>query len=559
MQPAKHTPSLKPKAENKATRSCQPCSRWVGDPPCKLYKSNSDLGSDIYTLVQPARVRPVYDLLEQRLSATAHIQLHRGKARVWNASGVQPPSLTSLGADVWVGDQGLPAAEQGMIILGAPLGSDVFTGQHLNNLSATHQELLSRLPELQDLQASWLLLLFCASPRSNYILRMLPPPATAEFSTRHDEAVATCLTEFDRRNHQCQCCALGVLGRHPPHPPATASQPGPPHRPTTARPHQCIPSHPSSTVAAAHALRICDGDPPSWDTLIGHNGPPPADPEPVGPQHRGWQQPAAKATHEACRAEVYSHLPPASQALLDSQSGPYASRAFTSIPYTAESTYSSEHFRLLMLRRLRLPLPLSTRTCRCRRTLDTLGDHRSACAQSGLLRSRGGPLERAAARICREAGARVTTNTRVADLNIPNVQTLDDRRIEVIANGLPLWGGVPKSQSTPPSSPLSPGRANPDIATTLAATKSGSIQSSPVAAAVASSSWGSKLEDGGARKLAPSSASWHNAGHDKPHHCSGKQLRQLCFTAGPPHAHPCGFHGLCGIPPGLGLRPTSKH
>ena len=151
---------------------------------------------DIYTLVQPARVRPVYDLLEQHLSATAHIQLHRGKARVWNASGVQPPYLASLGAEVWVGDQGLPAEEQGLIILGAPLGSDVFSSQHLNNLSATHQELLSRLPELQDLQASWLLLLFCASPRSNYILRMLPPPATTEFSTRHDAAVATCLTEL---------------------------------------------------------------------------------------------------------------------------------------------------------------------------------------------------------------------------------------------------------------------------------------------------------------------------------------------------------------------------
>ncbi|CAK8990588.1 Retrotransposable element SLACS 132 kDa protein (ORF2) [Includes: Reverse transcriptase] [Durusdinium trenchii] len=49
--------------------------------------------------------------------------------------------------------------------------------------------------------------------------------------------------------------------------------------------------------------------------------------------------------------------------------------------------------------RLRLPLPLFARFCRCRRTLDSLGDHRVACAQSGLLRARGGPLERAAARI----------------------------------------------------------------------------------------------------------------------------------------------------------------
>ena len=52
-----------------------------------------------------------------------------------------------------------------------------------------------------------------------------------------------------------------------------------------------------------------------------------------------------------------------------------------------------------------------------------------------------GPLERAAARICREGGARVTTNTRLADLNIQNLTRVDDLRIEVIANGLPMWGG----------------------------------------------------------------------------------------------------------------------
>ena len=41
------------------------------------------------------------------------------------------------------------------------------------------------------------------------------------------------------------------------------------------------------------------------------------------------------------------------------------------------------------------------------------------CAQSGVLRSRGGALERAAARVCREAGARVTTHTLLSDLNVP--------------------------------------------------------------------------------------------------------------------------------------------
>ena len=65
----------------------------------------------------------------------------------------------------------------------------------------------------------------------------------------------------------------------------------------------------------------------------------------------------------------------ASQALLDSQTGPFASRAFTTIPHTTDTTYPDHIFRILLLRRLRLPLPLTERACRCRRNLDPLGDH----------------------------------------------------------------------------------------------------------------------------------------------------------------------------------------
>ena len=104
-------------------------------------------------------------------------------------------------------------------------------------------------------------------------------------------------------------------------------------------------------------------------------------------------------------------------------------------------------------RRLRLPLPLTAAYCRCRRRQDALGDHLSACPRSGLLRARGAPLERAAARVCREPGATVATNVLVRDLNVaPGRQ--DDRRIEVIANGLPLWGGVQVAVDTTLVSPL---------------------------------------------------------------------------------------------------------
>ena len=48
----------------------------------------------------------------------------------------------------------------------------------------------------------------------------------------------------------------------------------------------------------------------------------------------------------------------------------------------------------------------------------------------------------------------MTTNTRLMELNIGNIQRQDDRRIEVIANGLPLWGGVQLAIDTTLVSPL---------------------------------------------------------------------------------------------------------
>ena len=129
------------------------------------------------------------------------------------------------------------------------------------------------------------------------------------------------------------------------------------------------------------------------------------------------------------------------QALLRSQSGPGAGAAFSCIPTAPLTSFSPQCFRILLLRRLRLPLPASGRNCRCGHSLDNLGDHRASCPRAGVLASRGFALEAAAARICREAGARVITNCLVRDLNL-QVPPEDARRLEVIANNLPLWNGA---------------------------------------------------------------------------------------------------------------------
>jgi hypothetical protein len=112
------------------------------------------------------------------------------------------------------------------------------------------------------------------------------------------------------------------------------------------------------------------------------------------------------------------------------------------LPVGSETRITPEHLRTLIVRRLRLPaLSLTPSKCKCGGKLDSLGDHRAACSTSGRLHPRSKPLERALARVCREAGARVATNMFLRDLNLANISPLDGRQIEICANGLPLWGG----------------------------------------------------------------------------------------------------------------------
>ena len=103
---------------------------------------------------------------------------------------------------------------------------------------------------------------------------------------------------------------------------------------------------------------------------------------------------------------LFADLDPASRALPLSQSGDAASCAFTFFlfPTSLETDVPDAENRIMPLRRLGLPFPLAPVRCPCGGHLDALGDHRSACAQVGVLARRA-----AAARICREAAARVNT------------------------------------------------------------------------------------------------------------------------------------------------------
>ena len=95
----------------------------------------------------------------------------------------------------------------------------------------------------------------------------------------------------------------------------------------------------------------------------------------------------------------------------------------------------SQLFRIVLLRRLNLPLPLSAGVafhsipappCSLRKGWDF--------GKEGV--------QNVTARICREAGGRVTTNVMVRDLDLAGPHVADTRRLEVVVDGLPLFGGA---------------------------------------------------------------------------------------------------------------------
>ena len=104
--------------------------------------------------------------------------------------------------------------------------------------------------------------------------------------------------------------------------------------------------------------------------------------------------------------------------MIRSQAGPGAGPALSVVPAGFLTQIPLHLFRVVLLRRLRLPLPLSLHTCRCGRPIDSFGHHRAACARAGVLGRREFALASAAARICREAGGRVGTNCMMRDLDL---------------------------------------------------------------------------------------------------------------------------------------------
>ena len=185
---------------------------------------------------------------------------------------------------------------------------------------------------------------------------------------------------------------------------------------------------------------------PSWEALAAGQRPPPppeedAEGDPGQWQH-GWQFYACSALEARAAADLHAGVPDWVQALLRAQGGCGAGAWLLTVPTCFALTLEPALFLLALRRRLFLPLPSGPDHCPgCGATLDEWGHHALACPRTGWLKRRATGLEQAWVQVCREAGAAAAHRPLLRDLAVPGILPSDTRQLDVVAGGLPLYGG----------------------------------------------------------------------------------------------------------------------
>ena len=108
----------------------------------------------IYLVSKPERVGEAHSVLERELWVHAKIRVHSGKTHVWNRSGRRPLACDELQqrailqdptARVWTGS-GVPTQNQGIKVLGCPLGHEDFVTTQLEAIGRKHRSLVTPAP-----------------------------------------------------------------------------------------------------------------------------------------------------------------------------------------------------------------------------------------------------------------------------------------------------------------------------------------------------------------------------------------------------------------------------
>ena len=91
---------------------------------------------------------------------------------------------------MWRGDLSLPPSKQGLKILGVPVGHPEYIVRELAQKIEEQSLLFGRIPLVEDVQAAWLLLTFCAATRANFWLRTVPREFTQGYARQERDQLS---------------------------------------------------------------------------------------------------------------------------------------------------------------------------------------------------------------------------------------------------------------------------------------------------------------------------------------------------------------------------------
>ena len=310
-----------------------------------------------------------------------------------------------------------------------------------------------------------------ASPRCIYQLRMLPPNITAQFSQDHDAAIAACLSEL------LHAGAIPATSLAIAHLPLSQGGFGLTSASVTATPvhwaswadifpvlYNQMPHHAETllhqlqhlteaspavqaALTAVNDLQEHGFAVPEWEALATGSKERPPHPSRDGPtHHRGWQQEAVHANHTSCEAKPPTPPRPSEPSLAclptwgltPAEVSPQShTTSAPNIPHICSESSSSDACAS--------PSPSQLVTAGAVALLTLI---MATTAQ----RARNQGFSETAVHLW-NGQRRVTTNTLLTDF-IDHIHRQDDRRIEVIANGLPISGGAQLAVDTTIFSPL---------------------------------------------------------------------------------------------------------
>ena len=112
------------------------------------------------------------------------------------------PAVAALCAQGPDGEKGMEVAPDGLIILGAPMGSSDFLRENLDKKGLLVENELEKLEKLAasntdgGKQAALLMLKYCTYPKVTHLLRSIPPSVIDDAAKRHDGSIARALSKM---------------------------------------------------------------------------------------------------------------------------------------------------------------------------------------------------------------------------------------------------------------------------------------------------------------------------------------------------------------------------